>query len=177
MSSDFRQRPRSGQALMEMALVLAMTLVIVFTTLALIPVLRIRGEVEAASHAATSRISMFQAPQGSSTGQQANWLCTSSLAVAEYQLAGVVSAGLTRPPGTGACSGSSGANGRLTVSVNHAGRRGRADIWRVCINYVYPTNIFVLTLTANGRGINREGLGTLIFNYCGQDEVDAFRTR
>ena len=171
-----RPLARRGQALLEMALILAMMLVLVFSTLALVPVLRVRGEVEAASHDATARIAMFQAPLGSSIGQQANWLCTSSLAVAEYQLSGITGS-LTSAPGADSCAGSNGSNGRVAVSVAHVGSGSNGETWRVCVDYTYPTNAFVVLLSGNGKSVSRQGLGTLIFDYCGQDEVDAFRTR
>jgi type II secretory pathway pseudopilin PulG len=164
-------------------------LVIVFSTLALVPALRVRGEVVSAAQAATAKVKAFQGARNATAATDRIWLCRAALKAASFQLAGLPN--LTNPNG-GSCTTSGGVgrgtNGPLTVTVtplNHSagarlvtvtgGRYVSPEI-RVCVRYSYNTSS-MLVLLLRGTNIQTQQLGTLTFEYCGSDRVDEYRTR
>jgi len=185
----FRRKRSRGQAMIELAISLALLLMIVFTTLALVPALRVRGEVLAAAQASTAKVKAFQGATSSTGATDRLWLCRASLAAASQQMSGLPGVG---SPTGGSCSVSGGVgrgtNGALTVTVtplNHAagarlvsvsGGRSISPEIRVCVRYSYNSSS-LLVFMVGSSDVQTERLGRLTFQYCGSDRVDEFRTR
>lgn len=181
-----RRAATRGQAMVEFAIVLALLMVIVVTSIEMVPAITARGTVLNAAATAVERSNSYLASDADNLADQEDTLCNEALAVVRSQLiaGGLPSAAVTK--GTDGCrNGAPDNTHNPVVSVNPDSgvaslvvKPGATVGLTVCVSYRYDFGAGLLWLASKGPGdIGTSTQKLFTYKFCGRSVLDANRTR
>jgi hypothetical protein len=175
-----------GQALAEFALVAALLVMLVVTTLSIVPAITVRGVVLDAAANAVERTARYLAPTNESLTVQRTILCNALLGSVRVELA---RAGYPVTTGQDGCRDRAGLDATHNPVVTAIPDTGVTDLVpspsdpvrtrvRICVVYRYdfPGGLLFLLSRAPGD-VGASLIRAATYSYCGWSVIDAKRTR
>lgn len=183
LHSRLSLRPAKGQAMIEFAMTLALMLLLVITTINMLPAISARGTVMNAAAAATDGTARFLAPASGSTAGDRQLACQLAYRTARSVLTRVVTGG-----GQGDTLPVSGSNitacntdpaiANPAINITTSGRLMPGQTFTLCLTYTWRPTGGLFWLTFNGPFALSDWTQTLFtYRYCGNDTVHENRTR
>lgn len=192
-----RGRRQSAQALVEFALILTVFMMLVVTSLNMIPAITARGVVLDTAVASVERVARYLTPQNSArsitAGQQRLLLCQQLETLARVQIQGALGdpnitegSKIISPTPTQDCRSSADVSHNPAVNVTllaastnqSAGSYGPGAQVQVCLSYIWSPKGGLVWLFSQAPGqIGYSVQNAFTYRYCAPGVIDAKRTR